>query len=398
MRTRRILSFGNFFASAYFFLIVYVLGPYLATFMPASLTGLVVSAGAVVSLSLFPFVPGLVRRFGAQQLALGFAVLQAVALLCLALVPSAFTAIALAALTCALAPLLAYQLDILLEATVENEGNTGRIRTAFLTAGNTALLVTPLITGTLLDGSDRYDRIFFVAACSLVPFILLMFGAKLPRGRSAVATKSVREAFRAVAKDTDLRAIATCMFLLQVFYQFAQLYIPLYLHTTLGIPWNELGWVFAIMLAPFVLIEYPAGVLADTKLGDRTLLLVGFAFTGIAFALIAYITESTPIGIILLILLLTRIGAALVEAMTEGHFFRRVSEQDTDTVSVFRMMRPLSALSAPLLGSIFLLVSSYQAFFVSTGILLALAGMAAASAIRSFRPARTVLHAAANHA
>ncbi|MDB5265703.1 MAG: hypothetical protein JWM39_416 [Parcubacteria group bacterium] len=395
MRTRRILSFGNFFASAYFFLIVYVLGPYLAMFMPASLTGFVISFGAVVTLIVFPFIPKLVRRYGAQQLALGFSLLQAFILLCLALSPTPFAAIVLAALTCAIAPLLAYQLDILVEATVENENSTGRIRTAFLTAGNTALLVAPLIIGTLLDGGDRYDRIFFVASLSLVPFILLMFGAKLPHGLTAIKS-STREAIRNVMKDSDLRAIAASMLMLQTFYQFAQLYIPLYLHTVLGIPWSELGWVFALMLAPFVLVEYPAGILADTKLGDRALLIAGFIIMGTAFALIAYVTASTSILIILLILFISRVGAALVEAMTEGHFFRRVSERDADTVSVFRMMRPLSALIAPVVGSIFLLISTYQIFFVCMGLIVMLVGMITATHVRSFRPVRQMTHVDAN--
>lgn len=397
MRTRRILSFGNFFASAYFFLIVYILGPYLATFMPAALTGFVISFGAVVTLTLFPFVPGLVRRYGAQRLALGFSVLQSIILLCLALNPTPFVAILFSALTCALAPLLAYQLDILVEATVENENATGRIRTAFLTAGNAALLIAPLVIGTLLDGGDRYDRVFFIASLSLIPFILLMFGVKLPSGKASIKG-STREAIRVVMKDPDLRAIASSMLMLQIFYQFAQLYIPLYLHIVLGIPWSELGWVFALMLAPFVLVEYPAGILADTKLGDRTLLIVGFFFTGIAFALIAYITASTSILIILFVLLMSRVGAALVEAMTEGHFFRRVSEQDTDTVSIFRMMRPLSALIAPVVGSIFLLISTYQIFFVSMGLVVMLVGMIAAVHIRSFRPVRQTTHIDSNRA
>jgi MFS family permease len=118
---------------------------------------------------------------------------------------------------------------------------------------------------------------------------------------------------------------------------------------------------------------------------------------GLSFALIALITAQTSILILLLILILTRIGASLVEAMVEGHFFRRVSEEDTDTVGVFRMMRPIGALIAPLLGSLFLLVSTYQELFVCMGLFIAIIGTLMASAVRSFRPSRTVLHAEPEH-
>jgi MFS family permease len=330
-------------------------------------------------------MPKLVQRFGSQQLALGLAAIEAFMLLSLALNPTAIAAILFAALACAASPLLAYQLDILLEATVKNEQETGRIRTAFLTAGNVALIFAPLIIGLLLDGGERYDRVFFVAFLTLLPFIVLMFGSALPRG-AAPASHNVREACRCVAKDHDLRAVAASMFILQVFYHLSPFYIPLYLHTVLGIPWSELGWVFATVLIPFVLIEYPAGVLADKKLGDRTLLLAGFIITGLSFMMVGMITASTSIMLILLILLMTRVGAALVEAMVEGHFFRRVSEKDTNTVSVFRMMRPLGALTAPIIGSLFLAVSTYQMLFVCTGLMIAIIGVLVAIHVRSLKP------------
>jgi MFS family permease len=385
MRARRILSLANFFGSAHFFLIIYILAPYLAQFMPASSTGLIISLGALITLGTFPFMPKLVQRFGSQQLALGLAAIEAFMLLSLALNPTAIAAILFAALACAASPLLAYQLDILLEATVKNEQETGRIRTAFLTAGNVALIFAPLIIGLLLDGGERYDRVFFVAFLTLLPFIVLMFGSALPRG-AAPASHNVREACRCVAKDHDLRAVAASMFILQVFYHLSPFYIPLYLHTVLGIPWSELGWVFATVLIPFVLIEYPAGVLADKKLGDRTLLLAGFIITGLSFMMVGMITASTSIMLILLILLMTRGGAALVEAMVEGHFFRRVSEKDTNTVSVFRMMRPLGALTAPIIGSLFLAVSTYQMLFVCTGLMIAIIGVLVAIHVRSLKP------------
>ena len=139
------------------------------------------------------------------------------------------------------------------------------------------------------------------------------------------------------------------------------------------------------MLLPFVLLEYPAGALADTKLGDKVLLLGGFVCMGLSFAAISLITATTPAFVILTILVLTRVGAALVEAMVEGHFFRRVSEQDTNTVSVFRMTRPAGALVAPLIGSIFLAFTSYAVFFFVSGIVIAVLGVMAARSVYDAR-------------
>ena len=73
MNPRSILTLSNFFASAHFFLIIYIITPYLATFLPDSETGLVVSLGALITLSVFPFMPELVRHYGARRLAMFFA-------------------------------------------------------------------------------------------------------------------------------------------------------------------------------------------------------------------------------------------------------------------------------------------------------------------------------------
>src|SRR3989344_5625719 len=361
MRRIAVLSIGNFFSAAHFFLIIYILAPYLATLMPAAVSGLAVSLGAVVTLIVFPTLPRLVRKYGPQKLGIFLAVLEMLILLALAANPTPLLAVLLAALACAVSPFIAYQLDLLLEATVTDEGSTGRMRTAFLTAGNIALVLAPIIVGILLDDDEQYGFVFLVAALTLVPFILVLTSGK--------------EACLCIARDTDLRAIAIAGAVLQIFFHIAPIYIPLYLHTALGIPWSELGWMFAVMLLPFVFLEYPAGWLADTRLGDRRLLAAGFVIMGLAIVATGLITVATPLGAIVLVLVISRIGAALVEAMVESHFFRRVSADDTDTVSAFRMLRPLGALLAPVIGSILLSVASYTTFFAVTGTGILLFGL-----------------------
>ena len=386
MHPRRLLAFGNFFSVAHFYLIIFILAPYLATFMPADETGLVVSAGALATLALFPLAPKIVARYGARRLALLFGASEAIVLVALAFDPLPVLAIIFAALACAISPLVAYGLDLLLEATVARaeESMTGRVRTAFLTAGNAALIIAPLVAGFLLDSSDAYDRVFLAAAVSLFPFLLLFSERHIPEGMPPVSV-GIRTTLSRVEKSRDLHSIIAANFILQFFYHLAPLYIPLYLHNALGIPWETLGWMFAVMLIPFVLIEYPAGVASDRWLGDKTLLGAGFLIMGGAFALVGSLTAFTPLLAIAAILVATRVGGALVESMTEGHFFRRVSEKDAETVSVFRMARPLAALFAPLAGSILLATVGYFWLFIATGALMVLAGIIATLGVKDLR-------------
>lgn len=384
MHPRQILWIGNFFSAAHFFLIVFIVGPYLATFLGAEAAGLVISVGAIITLLLFPLMPIFVSKMGAKKLAVGLGFLQAVVLTILAGNPSASIAIACVALACAISPLISYQFDLLLEATIKNESETGRVRTAFITAANIALVFSPLIVGLLLDGTDRYDLVFFAAAISLTPFIMLFLVEKLPEGKPPKPSK-LRATAVCMMGDRDMRAVAIGNSVLQVFFHLSPIYIPIYLHTVLGMPWDTLGWMFAVAVLPFVFLEYPAGYIADRYLGDRKLLVTGFIIMGLSLASLSLVTAATPIYLILVVLLLTRIGASLAEAMIEGHFFRRVTERDASTVSVFRMMRPGGAIVAPVLGSLLLIFGSYSTLFIVMGVLIAIAGAISALAMRDVR-------------
>lgn len=384
MKPRSILTLGNFFGSAHFFLIIYIVAPYLATFMPDSAAGLVVSLGAIGTLSVFPFMPQLIRKYGARHLAIYFGIAQLVVLGLLALEPGPMPAFLLVALTCAIAPLISYQMDLLLEATVAREEATGRIRTLFLTSGSIALILAPMVLAWLLDGTNAYWRVFAVASASTIPFIILMSLRPLPHGTN-MNIVTLAQAFQCLIENQDTRATVLAHATLQFFYHLAPFYIPLYLHSVLQIPWSTLGLLFTIMLLPFVLLEYPAGWLADRKWGDKEILLAGFVLLAASFAALALVNADTMILLILFILILNRSGAALVEAMTEGHFFRRISKEDDAAVGVFRITRPLAALSAPIVGSIILSVSSYGTLFVVTGLLIGIVGVSSTLKIRDIK-------------
>ena len=384
MLSRRVISLGNFFSAAHFFLIIFIITPYLATLVPERETGYVISLGALVSLAAFPLLPRLVRAIGQRHLAIGLALFEIILLTWLAFTEDPLSAILLVALGSAAAPFISYQLDLLLEASITAEDATGRVRTAFLTMANIALIAAPLAVGYLLGESDDYARVFLAAAASLVPFIVLLLAYRLPEGTPPSLT-NIRTTIRCVFNNRDLASVTFAHFVLQCFYHLAPVFIPLYLHTALGIPWSELGWIFAVMLLPFILFEYPAGWLADRKFGDKEIMVIGFLIMGVAFAAVAVIDAATPIYITVAILVATRVGAALADSMTEGHFFRRVSERDANTISVFRMLRPLAALSAPALGSVLLVSSGYGTLFVVTGLAVAVLGAVAARRIIDIR-------------
>jgi MFS family permease len=386
MHPKRVLYIGNFFSAMHFFLIVYVISPYLATFLPDTQTGLVIAAGAIGTLAAFPFMPHITKRYGARKTAVVLSSIIAVALMVLAGQPPFWLAAFCVALACAASPFIQYLLDLLLEAVSGAQGEIARIRAIFITAGNVALILAPLLISFLLDGTEEYWRIFLAAALSLTPFITLLLFEQLPETPPTHHARII-ESCMCLWRARDVRAVIWSNFVLQFFYHLAPFYIPLYLHGVLGIPWSQLGWMFAIMLLPFVLIEYPAGYLADKWIGEKELLIAGFVLTALGTAALAFTTSTTPLLLILATLVVMRFGNALVEAMSDGHFFKRVSTEDANTVTLYRMTRPVAALIAPLSASLVLLVSgsSYTLLFGATAALVLVMGVGSAYFIKDDR-------------
>ncbi|MBU0750510.1 MFS transporter [Patescibacteria group bacterium] len=374
MKNTFLLSIGNFFAAAHYFLVIYISAPYLATVMASQKVGLVVSSGAILGIAGYLFMPHLVRKFGPRILGIGFSLLTISLLLILAMAPIAPIAIVAIGLLSVSSLFIGYQLDLLLEAASDNALTTGQTRALFITAANIALIGTPLLIGYLLGATEDYYRVFFAAALTLLPFVLLLYWKKFPEN-DHVTLHTLSHTAHCLVHDKDIRTVLYAGFLLNFFFYLAPLYIPLYLNTVLGIPWSELGWIFAVMLMPFVLLEYPAGWMADNKWGDKELMAFGFTLIGFFFAAVGFITPTTSILTILIILVGTRIGGAVTEAMVEGHFFRRIAASDTSSIAVFRLMRPFAMLAAPLFATFLLLITSYNVFFLLSGILILIAGV-----------------------
>lgn len=218
----------------------------------------------------------------------------------------------------------------------------------------------------------------------MVPFVVLFAARRIPKGLTPKLSH-MRDTLACIMHDRDLASVTVGHLILYLFYIWAPLYVPMYLHTALGIPWSSLGWIFSVMLIPYAVIQYPAGWIADKVLGDKELMFAGFLIAGGALASISLLTPTSPLGLIALILITSRVGAALIESMTEGHFFRRVSEQDINSISIFRGIWPLANLIGPAVGSGILLVAGYHTFFVLTGGFIIIAGVITTSFIKDFR-------------
>lgn len=385
MKEVRNISLLNFVAALHYFLTIYILAPYLAQFMGEKSVGLVFAAGALVSLIVFFAVPHILEHISLKWFALGIAILDMLILTGLALTPPVPLIIVLVILLLAIPVVLGYALDIFLEKAIPSEEKTGIARGIFITGTSTALVLSPIVLSVVLGDGNLYWKIFAIAGVSIALFALVGF---FKLGNTVDALKKREMGFLSILSclmhSRDVMLGAGAHFILQLFFTWVTIYIPLYLHTELGIPWSELGFAFFIMLIPFVLLEFPVGYLADKFIGERELMILGFIIMAGATISISFFDGGVLSLLLILVLVLTRVGAAIVEITTETYFFKHVSSGDVTTISLFRMLRPGSSLIAPLIGSLALIFVPLQWIFVVLGTLV-LVGVPFAVALKDTR-------------
>ena len=147
------------------------------------------------------------------------------------------------------------------------------------------------------------------------------------------------------------------------------IYTPIYMHEYIGFNWSEIGIIFGIMLLPFIILEFPLGRLSD-NMGERKMLIIGFLIISISPLMIPFFTTK-EFFLWAFILFTTRVGAAIIEIMSENLFFKSIREEETNVLSFFRSTNPLSYIIAPLLAiPVLLLVPSFQYLFYILGAIM----------------------------
>jgi MFS family permease len=244
--------------------------------------------------------------------------------------------------------------------------STGRIRAIYFTVINFAWIVSPTISAWLISLSGYYGA-FLGAAFLIIPFLIifLLKGSQIDGHQNYKTSflKSLKEMY----KNHNLRGAFWLAMLLNVFFNAAVVFIPIYLNRVIGFSWTELGLVFSLMLIPFMFVEIPAGFIADKYLGEKEMFGVGFVIIIVCLCFFT-ISTSNNIWFWAALLFISRIGAALVEAMRESYFFKIVSNKDVDKINLFRTAIPFGYLVGSLISLITLIFFPISYIFLITAI------------------------------
>ena len=316
--------------------------------------------GSIASLLLLFAAPYILRALGNYKTVLASVLILILLLTALASFFSLTTIVAAFVVLFAVQTLLFFCFDIFLEHYTPTESGTGDVRGITVTTYHIAFVLAPVTAGILLE-LFGFGGLYVLSAIALVPFGLLIAYFFRKFKDKEYHTLSLKSALRTIRRRASIRRIFVIQVLLRLFYALMVIYTPLYL-LDLGFSPTQIGVMFSVMLVPFVMLAYPLGHYADKRWGEKELLIGGFLIMALATSTIAFI-DSSQFFLWMAILFATRIGAAIVEIMNEIYFFKHIKEDDTDTLSMFRMLRPVGYILAPFLGIIVLYIADMRFIF-----------------------------------
>ncbi len=362
-----ISALAIFFHTIQVSLPTYINSSFLSQFVPETAVGLIFTISSVLSILCFFVYEKLITRIGNRKITALLSIALFIAFSVLAVAPSGTAVILAFIAVMVIGIFLGLSFDVFLESISNNE-QTGKIRGWFLTAANTGWVVGPFLAAMILTNGD-YWKLYALAAALGIPMAGLMYYGFRHFADPAYPVFSLHKVTDTLRGNKNLQIIFGTVFLLQFFFSWMVIYTPIYLHEHIGFGWDVLGVVFAITLLPFVLLEAPLGKLADKKYGEKEMLIIGFVIMSIFTALMYFYTGNN-LSIWLGLLVMTRIGAAIIEIMSETYFFKVTDVKDVDVLGIYRMTRPVAYIASPIIASFFLLFLPMKALFLILGIIV----------------------------
>lgn len=340
---------------------------FLSLFSDETTVGYIYMASSALSILTYLVAPAIIRKLGNYTTALWLVVLQIALFYGLVKSQSALTLEVLFILQNAVISFIGLTLDIFLEVYTDG-AKVGTVRGLYTATLNAAWIVAPLIGSMLISNSGDFRNTYFASLTMLFPLLYLIY-RNFPRFKDPNYTHlSPWQLTKHISHNRNWVRLFVANIILQVFYAWMTIYCPIYLNKVIGFNWEEIGVIITVMLLPFLLIQYPLGILADKKYGEKEIMTIGFVIMGISTIFLSFITVAS-VAIWALALFITRIGAAASEIMMETYFFKTVSPRDSAALGVFRITRPLSTFIAPIVTMIGLLFTTNAYLFAIIGVI-----------------------------
>lgn len=299
-------------------------------------------------------VHSLVKKYGKAGTFLIFLILKSAALFGVFLFANNVLGTVLAVFFLFAGPLMWVGMDILVEDSSENRV-TGSIRGKHLSIMNFGWFLAPFLASIII-GNFGFGAIYLVSSFLVTAVILILSRYTVFKKDGFQKNISIKRILKRIQGRPEISRIYYISFILEFFYAAMIIYSPLYLISQ-GFDWGQIGKIFTAMLVPFFVIQYPIGVLADKKSGEKEMIGLALAIMS-ASVFFLYFLPGAGIIYWVLVLVMTRIGAAVVEVLRDSYFYKQIGRRDVDLIDFFRTTRSLAFIAVSL-------IFGFLTFFIS---------------------------------
>ncbi len=363
----KIIFVLGFLASLQIAFTSFINSSFLSIFSGEKNVGLIYVLGSLISLFIFFFTPGILRKVGEYKFLLYLSGLNVFSLFLLSILKSSAAVIAIFIFYFTLNNLIIFALDELLQIFSKNS-LMGKMRGLFLSIVGLAWVIAQALSIKILS-KFSFPAIYFTAFVIMAVFFFATFWSLKNLNDPEYDKVFAWQSFKNFFANNNLTRAYKINFILQFFYVWMTIYTPIYLYVHLGFSWKEIALIFTVMLLPFVLIQFPSGKESD-KIGERKMLMLGFLIASLA-TLSLFFIKRHEVWIWALALFGTRVGAAIIEVMSDVYFFKHINVENDEFISIYRNTRSVAYVLAPLFAFIiFLFTPSFNFIFIILGALM----------------------------
>lgn len=355
--------------SFHYFFCYFINSTYLHQSLSEGTIGFAFAAGAVLNIVLFLYAPYLLRKRGDFKFTLWLTLLEIAALIGMAFSPSGFALLFFFIVQQMTAPVLLYCLDMFLERFT-SQAEVGSVRGLSLTMFNIPPIVAPFIAGLILSKPD-YWKIYLISAAFLVPFLVILMTHFRHFTDPVYPVTTIKDVVQKFYSKKEAFDVFVDRLLLNVFYGWMMIYMPIYLLNHIGFTWSQIGTMLAISLLPFILFQAPIGRAADKYHDEKQVLIIGFLALSISTILMAFLTEPNLV-IWTALMFAAYTGASLIEVSSESYFFKHVHPESAGFISIYRMTRSIPYLVISPIVAVTLYFFDFRYMFILLGIIMLL--------------------------
>jgi len=352
-------------------LVAYINSSFLERFVSPAAVGTIYTAGSALSVLIFLFISRVLHKVGNFKLTFGLLLLNFFAVTGMAFAESLRVAVPLFLVHLITLPLIFFNIDVFMEEQIgDSEESTGSRRGLLLTLASFVGALAPLASGLLIDDvTGSFTSAYLLSAVTIIPVIILLIFFFKDFSDPQYDEIDLFAAISDFWQQINVRLVFLAHFILQMFFMFMVVYVPLYLTNIIGLTWAEFGVVIFFAQMAFVLLEYPIGIIADKYIGEKEMMGFGFLIIAISTSWMAFVTESSVL-IWAVIMFTTRVGASFVEVTTESYFFKQTKSSDAQIISFFRITRPLAYVIGAVIASLTLLYLPFNLLFIVLAFLM----------------------------